>query len=251
MAVLGRRLPGPQLALVRLTARLLVTDRLAAKPFTPAPDVPDGWRGEVHRAAQCAGIAVALEKGAASGRCLFLVVVDPHHKIRIARLDRRVDQIAGELRLVTAAPGADGKVIGCVTRCRGQPDVVVDCIVAGDEFGLFGVDDRQNAVPHRVERGLTMDAVPIFIFFFGEEIFGIGKGRDPTAVSSRVFQPTWSPCRCVHMTMSMSSMVTPAALSACIQLLSLLRCQVGRCGNDLSLPMQASTRIVWCGVLTT
>jgi hypothetical protein len=38
------------------------------------------------------------------------------------------------------------------------------------------------------------------------------------------------------MTMSISSTVTPAAFSACIQLLSLLRCQVGRCGNDLSLP---------------
>src|SRR5262252_10799530 len=80
--------------------------------------------------------------------------------------------------------------------------------------------------------------------FLEERYLALGKVGTQRPFSSRVFQPTWSPCRCVHMTMSMSSMVTPAALSACIQLLSLLRCQVGRCGNDLSLPMHASTKIV-------
>src|SRR5215813_10140266 len=80
--------------------------------------------------------------------------------------------------------------------------------------------------------------------FLEKRYFVLGKVGTQRPFSSRVFQPTWSPCRCVHMTLSMLSMVTPAAWSACIQLLSLLRCQVGQCGKDLVLPMQASTKIV-------
>src|ERR1700730_16189594 len=90
-------------------------DRFATHPVIPPLDVSDRWRGEVHRAAQGARVAVAFEKSAAGGRGLLLVVVDPHHEIRIARLDRRVDQIAGEHSLVAAAPGADREVVGCVT----------------------------------------------------------------------------------------------------------------------------------------
>src|SRR6266446_606847 len=120
----------------------LVADRLAAEAVAPALDVPDGWRGEVHRAAQGAGVAVAFEKGATGGRGLLLVVVDPHHEVGIARLDRRVDQSAGEHRLVAAAPRADSEVIGRMPGGRAQPDVVVEGMVTGDEFGLFGVDDR-------------------------------------------------------------------------------------------------------------
>src|SRR5262245_40784048 len=73
----------------------LIADGFAAEAVAPALDVPDRGRGEVHRAAQGAGVAVALEKGAAGGRGLLLVVVDAHHEIWIASLDRRVDQIAG------------------------------------------------------------------------------------------------------------------------------------------------------------
>src|SRR5882757_937232 len=85
-------------------------DRFATEPVIPPLDVSDRWRGEVHRAAQGARVAVAFEKSAAGGRGLPLVVIDPHHEIRIARLDRRVDQIAGEHGLVTAASGTDREV---------------------------------------------------------------------------------------------------------------------------------------------
>src|SRR4029077_4809669 len=132
MAVLGRRLPAPGLALFRLTARSLIADGFAAEALAPAPNVADGWRGEGHRAAQRISVAVAFEEGTARGRSLLLVVVDPHYEVGIACLDRRVDQVAGKHRLVAAAPGADSKVIGCVAGSRGQPDMVVDGIVAGD-----------------------------------------------------------------------------------------------------------------------
>src|ERR1700730_965053 len=49
----------------------------------------------------------------------------------------------------------------------------------------------------------------------------------------------------------MSSTPRPAAFSAFIQLPSFFLFQVGRSGKFLSLPMQLSTRMLWCGVLTT
>src|SRR5215216_6983917 len=49
----------------------------------------------------------------------------------------------------------------------------------------------------------------------------------------------------------MSSTPKPAAFSAFIQLASVFLFQVGRFGKFLSLPMQLSTRMLWCGVLTT
>src|SRR6516165_11073831 len=93
-----------------------------------------------------------------------------------------MDQIAGKYRLVSGAPRADRKVIRRMAWGRGQPNVIVDGIVAGDKLSLFCIDDRQDAVPHRVEWGLAIYALPIFEFFFREEISGIGEGRDPAAI---------------------------------------------------------------------
>jgi hypothetical protein len=57
----------------------------------------------VHRAAQRVGVAVALEKAAAGGHTLVAVGIHPHREIGIARLQRRMNQVAGEHRLVLAA----------------------------------------------------------------------------------------------------------------------------------------------------
>ena len=91
----------------------------------------------MHRAAQGAGIAVAFERGETGRRGLLLVVIDPHHEIRIAGLDRRMDQVPGEHRLIATAPGADRKVIGRMAGCRTVPDVVVDGIVTGHDSAFF------------------------------------------------------------------------------------------------------------------
>src|SRR5260370_39173080 len=104
----------------------LVGNRVGAKAVAPALDVPHGGGGEVHRAAQGGGVAVAFEKGAASSRGLLRVVIDPHHEIRIARLDRRGDQIAGNYGLVAAAPGADREAIRFMTGGRTAPTWIID-----------------------------------------------------------------------------------------------------------------------------
>jgi hypothetical protein len=60
--------------------------------------------------------------------------------------------------------------------------------------------------------------------------------------SSLVFQPTWSTCRWVHITMSTWSGSTPAAFRRARYGVS-IRCHFGRCGRDLWLPTQVSIRM--------
>src|SRR5262249_23247039 len=70
----------------------------------------------------------------------------------------------------------------------------------------------------------------------------LGKVGTQRPFSSRVFQPTWSTCRCVHKTTSMSSGATPAdrKVSSHGQL---RRWEWGRL-RPLSFPPQGSTRMV-------
>ena len=93
-----------------------------------------------------------------------------------------MDQVAGEHRLVAALAGADREMVGRVARGRGQADMVVERVVAGDELGPVGLDDRQHAVGDLVERRLLMDLAPVGVFLFREQVARLREGRDPAAV---------------------------------------------------------------------
>src|SRR5271169_1389417 len=118
-------------------------DRLVAEAVAPALDVADRRRREVHRAAQGRRVAIALEEAAPGRRGLLLIEIDAHHQVGIARLDRRMDQIAGEHRPVAALSGTDREMVGGVAWGRHQPGVVIERVIAGHQLGLLGVDDRQ------------------------------------------------------------------------------------------------------------
>ena len=79
----------------------------------------------MHRAAQRVGVAVALEEAPSGLDGLVAIGIDPHDQLGIARLDRRMDQIAGEHRLVAAPSGAHREMIRRMARGRRQPDVVL------------------------------------------------------------------------------------------------------------------------------
>ncbi len=108
----------------------------------------------------------ALEEIPARPDGLVAVGVDAHDQFGIAGLDRRMDQIAGEHRGVGALAGADREMVGRVARGRTQSDMVVERMIAADQFGPVGLDDRQHAVGDLVERRLLMDLAPIGVFFF-------------------------------------------------------------------------------------
>src|SRR6185437_5239396 len=109
---------------------------LAAEAVAPALEMADRWRWEVHRAEQRLGVAITLEKAAAGPDGLFRVGIGAREERGIARLQRRMDQIAGEHRGVALAPDRDGEMVRRVAGGRKQPDVVVERMVAGDQLGL-------------------------------------------------------------------------------------------------------------------
>ena len=84
----------------------------------------------MHRAAQRVGVAVALQKPTSRGHTLVAIGVDPHHQFGVARLDGRVHQVAGEHRRIATAPGTDCEVIRRVAWGRGQPNMIVERMVA-------------------------------------------------------------------------------------------------------------------------
>src|SRR3954447_4311345 len=110
---------------------------LEPEAVSPALDVAYRGRREMHRAAERIGVAVALEEAPPRRNGLVAVGIDAHDQLGVAGLDRRVDQVAGEYRLIAAAPGADREMIGRVPRSRRQPDMIVQFVVAGDEFGAI------------------------------------------------------------------------------------------------------------------
>ncbi len=73
----------------------------AASQENPLPArriLPGGRRGEMRRAAQRLGVAIALQEIAPRRRRLRLIDVELRRQFRIARLQRRVHQVAGEHR---------------------------------------------------------------------------------------------------------------------------------------------------------
>ena len=58
----------------------------------------------MHRAEQRFGVAVALEKGAARPDRVRRIDIGSSEELRIARLQRRMDEIAGEHRGIAPAP---------------------------------------------------------------------------------------------------------------------------------------------------
>src|ERR1700758_3374430 len=93
-----------------------------------------------------------------------------------------MDQIAGEYRGIAALAGADREMVGRVARGRAQSDMVVERVIAGDQFGPIGLDDWQHAVADLVERRLLMDLAPVGVFLSREQVARLRKGRDPAAV---------------------------------------------------------------------
>ncbi len=78
-----------------------------------------------HRRCRCRPVALP-EELTACGAALQAVGIDAHDQIGIARLERRVDQVAGEDCLVAALAGADREMIWGVAGGRAEADVVVE-----------------------------------------------------------------------------------------------------------------------------
>ena len=113
----------------------------------------------MRRAAQRLRVAVALEEAAPRRRRLRLVDVEIDRQLRIARLQRRMHQVAGHHGLVAALAEADGEVAGRVPRCRQQADVIAELVIVLHDLGASGLDHRQHAV--EIDRVLLLRVLAV------------------------------------------------------------------------------------------
>src|SRR3981189_1278923 len=70
--------------------------RLAGKSLAPAPDSPRRWRGKMRGAAQRVGVAIAIEEIAPRRGGLRLIDIEFRRQFGVARLQRRMHQIAAD-----------------------------------------------------------------------------------------------------------------------------------------------------------
>ena len=139
-------------------------------------------------------------------------------KIREHQLHRMMNHVADhdapsavQFRFTTTCPGEWPSQAR--TRCRGP--IRNRPRPARPSARMIGSTLSSNAMawmllglPSPWRRG-----IPIVVLALGHDVLGVGEGRHPRPSTSRVFQPTWSQCRCVHMTCVTSSGLTPSAAS--------------------------------------
>src|SRR6202171_4777792 len=90
--------------------------------------------------------------------------------------------IAGKQTLFAVRLDVNADVSRAVAGGRNQGDFVAEPGIAGDEFGLAGVDDRlYRVIEYRHLVGFVAVVAPMLIFGFAEHVARIGEGRDPFA----------------------------------------------------------------------
>ncbi len=91
-------------------------------------------------AAQRVGVAIALQEVAPRRRGLRLVDIELGRQFGMARLQRRMHQVAAEHGVVLAAAEGKGDMTGRVTRRQQDTDMVADRIIVARDLGAPGFD---------------------------------------------------------------------------------------------------------------
>ena len=84
--------------------------------------------------------------------------------------------------VIAAPPDGDCEMIGSMAGCRHEPDVIVEFVVAFDEVGLLGIEDRQHTVGNAGDWIFGVLRGPVRDLLLREDIACIGKCRQPAAV---------------------------------------------------------------------
>ena len=97
-------------------------------------------------AAQLVGVAITLQEIAPRPRRLRLIDIEFHRQFGIARLQRRVNQVAAYDRVVPAAAERESDMARRMARGRHDARMIADLVIVAHDVGLFGFDDGQHAV---------------------------------------------------------------------------------------------------------
>ena len=133
-------------------------------------------------AAQRVAVAIVLQKTPPGRGCLRRIDIELRRQLGIARLQRRVDQVAGHHRVVAVTAEGDRDVARCVPGGRHQADMIADPEVLADNIRLLRLDHRQHAVAERRDWGFRILPGPVVELAFRENVAGIGKSRHPASV---------------------------------------------------------------------
>ena len=169
--------------------------------------------GKVRGADEHAGVGHPLHEGLAGAGGVRHVGAELARPLGLRHLHHAVHEVAGEdgfagLRRQPHAGVARRVAVGGL-----EAEMLVHLEGLVHEHGLAGLHDRRHAVGEAAG-GVTpflLLALPELEFRAHHDVLRLGEGRHPLPPTRRVFQPTWSTCRCVQRTKSTCSGVTPAA----------------------------------------
>src|SRR3954467_7099957 len=98
-------------------------------------------------------------------------------------LTRVMRDIAREQGLFTLRSDMNAHVSRAVAGRGEQGHFLANSIIAADEIGLAGVDDRLNRIlEDRYLVGLVAVVTPVLVFGFAEHVARIGKARHPSSL---------------------------------------------------------------------
>ena len=167
----------------------------------------------------------------------------------IAGLQRRMDHVAGDDGVLPGLADLHRVVVDRVAGRRDELHQVVQRVVALHDVGALGRDDRQHRVgdPRAGSPGppsAAASSAPARGRRTGT--CALGKVGTQRPFSSRVFQPTWSACRCVHITKSMSSTLSAGRRQALLVAVAVHHVPE-RPRRPRLVIADAGSRSGWCG----
>src|SRR5262249_24812799 len=106
-----------------------------------ALDPAHRWRGEMRRAAQRVGVAIALQEAAPGLSGRRRIDVELHRHFGIACLDWRMHEIAREHGVIPGLAEPESGMAGRVTRRRQDTDVIADRMLVADHLMALCLDN--------------------------------------------------------------------------------------------------------------
>ena len=213
-------------------------------------DPAGGRQGEVGGADQRVGVAIALHEAAPGAFGQVGIPVGQGGPLGVEALDRRVHHIAREDRPLPLRGEADRDVIRRVAGRRLKGDLVVEREVVGHQLRLPGGDHRQDAVLEQGARENFSWPPCQASSCSREHVARLGKGRHPATA-----HPPGVPADVVGVEMGAHHVVDVLRRHPERGERPQIRVVSPRAKRAvralLSLPTQASIRMLWCRVRTT
>src|SRR5215469_13625169 len=181
MTTLNRRSRRPPVSdAIALPSRGRWLNHLTRKPVALAANLARRGRGEMCRAADCIGVAIAFEETATRLGGELRIDVEPWRQLRMERLQGRMHEVAGEDRILLARSSeGEGDMARRVAWRRQEPHMIADRVIVGHDLRLLGLDHRQHAVGNGRHLAFCVLLGPVIVLGLAEDVARLWEGRHP------------------------------------------------------------------------